>query len=622
MTVRLPRPGWVAVLSVSGAVVILLAAAFASGGGKETQRPPGQAAPAVVPSAVDLSRGQWQVRIGPAAAEHGWIATRVPGVFDSRLDRFAFHGTVGWYRLRFVPPRLPRGFSWALRFDQVRRSADVWLNGRHLGRRADASLPFTLAARGVRPGQENLLMVRADNRRHGGNHEAWWNWGGITRAVWLVPRGTVRLDSSALLPQLSRSRGHWRARVILTGRLRNRTPRPLTASIEISLTSPDGTVSRHVTRPHLLRPGASSFVHVLTRVRGRPRLWMPGHPALYGAAVRVTADGATVQVDRSRVGLRSLQVRDGLLFLNGRRLSARGASIAEDLPGQGAALDGAGAERLVADLQSLHADITRMQYLPNEQLLDKLDEAGILLWSQAAVHVAAAQLETARGRAAALRTVRATVLGTRGHPAVLVHSVANELAARPDARPGIRIFMRRAAALTRRLDPTAPAAVDIRAAPGIRRQLSYDNFPVLGLTTYFGWYRGMLGHPQGPVAELDPYLEAWRRDYPAQAALITEFGAEAVHPGPAWLRGTYEFQSRYLAETLHSLDREPWLAGAIYFTARDFPIKPYWGGGAHLPHSRRDVFLNKGLLTYDGTPKPAAAVARHAFAASPTFAGG
>jgi beta-glucuronidase len=110
-----------------------------------------------------------------------------------------------------------------------------------------------------------------------------------------------------------------------------------------------------------------------------------------------------------------------------------------------------------------------------------------------------------------------------------------------------------------------------------------------------------------------------RLDYPAQATMVTEFGAEAVGPGPTSLRGTYGFQRRYLADTLHSLDREKWLAGAICFTARDFPIKPFWGGGAHLPHARRDVYLNKGLLTSTGEPKPAAALVRREFDAVPTF---
>jgi Glycosyl hydrolases family 2/Glycosyl hydrolases family 2, TIM barrel domain/Glycosyl hydrolases family 2, sugar binding domain len=610
----------VAALAFTAALVVLLGGGFASQALRQQAPLRGGRAAADAPRPVDLSHGRWELRIGATASREGWVPTRVPGVFDPTPERSNFYGTVGWYRLRFVAPRLPPGFHWALRFEQVKRAADVWLNGRHLGHRGDGSLPFTLPARGLRPGRENLLAVRVDSRRGAHLHEAWWNWGGIIRDVWLIPRGPARLEPFALLPHLSRSGGRWHARVMVSGRLRNRTTRPLRATIQTSLTSPGGTVSEHVTRPLALPPGGSRFVRFSVPVRGRPALWMPGRPRLYHAAVRVSADEMPVQDERSRIGLRSVRVAHGLLFVNGRRLSARGASVEEDLPGEGAALDASGFDRLVADLKRLHADITRVQYLPSEGLLDKLDAAGIMLWSQAAVHVREADLSTPAGRAAQLRTVRATLLATRNHPSVIVHSVANELAARPDQRPGTRIFLRRAAALARRLDPAVPAAVDVRAAPGLPRQYAYDEFPVLGLTTYFGWYRGLVGNPQGPLDTLGAYLESMRLEYPNQAMMVTEFGAEAVRPGPAWLRSTYGFQAGYLAQTLSIIDREPWLAGAICFTARDFPIKPFWGGGAQLRHAQRDVYLNKGLLTYTGVPKPAAAVARSRFAAVPTFA--
>jgi beta-glucuronidase len=79
------------------------------------------------------------------------------------------------------------------------------------------------------------------------------------------------------------------------------------------------------------------------------------------------------------------------------------------------------------------------------------------------------------------------------------------------------------------------------------------------------------------LANLGPYLEEMRAGYPRQALMVTEFGAEAVKPGPPTERATYAFQSSYLGQTLGILSRERWLAGAIYFTARDFAIKPYWG---------------------------------------------
>jgi beta-galactosidase len=382
MAVPADHRRWVAALALPAAVAVVVAGACASGGRQEPPRPragkPPPAAAVRVPTVVDLSRGRWELRMARTAGPGGWVPARVPGVFDPRPVRAGVLGTVGWYRLRFLAPPLPLGFSWALRFDQVKRSADVWFNGRHVGHRRDASLPFTVAALGLRPGQENLLVVKADNRRHAHKHEPWWNWGGITRGVWLVPRGPARLDPVALLPRLRRSGGRWHARVVLTGRLRNRARRPLPARINTSLASPGGTVSRS-TRRVVLPAGGSRFVHFAVRVQGRPQLWMPGHPRLYRAVVRVMADGATAQLERSRIGLRSVRVEHGLLFVNGRRLSARGAAMTEYLPGDGAAIDGAGAAWLVGDLERLHADVTRMQELPSEQVLDRLDAAGILL---------------------------------------------------------------------------------------------------------------------------------------------------------------------------------------------------------------------------------------------------
>ena len=62
------------------------------------------------------------------------------------------------------------------------------------------------------------------------------------------------------------------------------------------------------------------------------------------------------------------------------------------------------------------------------------------------------------------------------------------------------------------------------------------------------------------------------------------------------------------------------MGGAIYWTAREFAVKPRWDGGARpLPVNGRDSIHNKALIAYDGTPKPAFAVARDAFRATPLY---
>jgi beta-glucuronidase len=59
------------------------------------------------------------------------------------------------------------------------------------------------------------------------------------------------------------------------------------------------------------------------------------------------------------------------------------------------------------------------------------------------------------------------------------------------------------------------------------------------------------------------------------------------------------------------------MGGAIYWTAREFAVKPKWDGGAHP--AVRDSIHNKALITYDGKIKPAFSAAQEAFKATPLY---
>ena len=80
-----------------------------------------------------------------------------------------------------------------------------------------------------------------------------------------------------------------------------------------------------------------------------------------------------------------MKVKHGMLYLNNRRIELAGASIHEDMPGDGAALTPADMDRIVADLKEVGANVTRAHYLLNEGLLKRLDRAGIMVWSQAPI---------------------------------------------------------------------------------------------------------------------------------------------------------------------------------------------------------------------------------------------
>ena len=574
------------------------------------------------PAPVPLDRG-WTFQAAGGRPQ----PVTVPHVMQANPTPASFPGTTGTYRLRFTPPRLPDGFAWALRFEEVRRVARITLNGVLLGIHTDPYVPFTLPAGPLRPGQPNELVVDVDNRKGPEPREGWWNWGGITRPVTLVPQGPVVLNDPALLPRLAcASSGRCRdGQFLLDGWLTNRSPVRTRPSVSVRVTAPrSGAVTRAVIAGPVLAPGQTARLRARLHVNGPLEPWSPANPALYRAVVQ-TRDGTgrLVQVDRQFVGLRSVIVRGGHLLLNGRRIELRGASIQEDVPGRGPALDEADINQIVRELKAVHANVTRAHYLLNDRLLDRLDAAGILVWTQAPIFHRDVLLRTPRQRANALATVGTTILAARRHPSTLVYSVANELNAVPSRLPPTQAYLLAAAREARSLDPTVPVAADVLAYPSLPFDPTYRAFDALGINSYFGWYPGKPDRPTGSVGQLAPYLRMWHDRYPAQALVLTEFGAEATEPGPASEKQTYAFQSDYLKRMLAAVGRSP-ADGAIYWTLREFAVKPFWDGlenATPRPDVAVDSIHNKGLIAYSGRPKPAWRVASHEFAATPLYPG-
>jgi hypothetical protein len=548
--------------------------------------------------------------------------TTVPGVFDPRTLAPLYPGMVRLYRIRFRAPPAAPGFGWALLFEEVRRKARVSLNGRVVGRNSDAYTPFTVPARGLRPGRMNTLEVVVDNRKDPRLREGWWNWGGIVRPVRLLPVGRANLSGLGLMSDV-RCRGRarrCRASFVVDGTLSRRGSRRIKPRLEVTLRSPAGRVTRKTFR--LATQRARHRRITVSMPVPAPKLWSPDRPQLYRATLELSNGRSLQQVVKRRVGLRSVKVKNGLLYLNNRRLRMRGASIHEDMPGHGAALTRSDMRQYVSDLKALGANVTRAHYLLTDRLLSMFDRAGIMVWNEAAIWQrdhGANLLRTSAERRRALLTVRRTVREGRSHPSVITHSVANELSFVPDKRPGTRPFLLAALRYAKDLDPTLPISVDIKGRPGYPPANTYRAFDMLGINQYFGWYRWV-----SDFNLLEPFLRQQRLYYRRQALVMTEFGAEGrpeLASAPPDQKGGYIFQANHAARTLDLVDRLPFLSGAIYWTLREFGITPGWTGGAgrRPPEFEPNTRHQKGLLTYEGQRKPAWQVVHDHYARTPLY---
>jgi beta-glucuronidase len=601
------------------------------------------AARADVPSATTLSEdgpagrhlvgGQWRFRLDGGdvglrrhwerrASTAGWTAVTVPNAWNAGDESPAsMAGSVGWYRKDLSLPDASRALDWALRFESVNYRMQAWLNGKPIGTHTGAYLPFTLDLRkGLKRRGSNRLVVRVDSRRRSSDFPpsgtastgvptgGWWNYGGLTREVYLVRQDRAVIDSVLVRPVIRCATCP--ATVQLGASVRGAGGR----SARVSVSGVFGG-SRTSLGSATVGPRARAFRGSL-RVP-KPALWSPADPHLYPAAIEVRSGGRVVARWTVHSGVRSIRTRGGRMYLNFRPVNLRGVGIHEDSRAQGFAVDNAWRAWLVAQTKELGATVLRTHYPVSPALMEMADRQGLLVWSEIPVYAVKTPVlarSSVRRRAVAL--LGENITANQNHPSVFVWSIANELSSKPGPSQGR--YISQAARLAHTMDPTRPVAQVMAAFPAGGCEKEYAPLDVLGFNEYFGWYPGVSGGTFDRN-RLSAYLDHLHACYGDKALFVTEFGAEANRDGPAEEKGTWAFQQDFVNYHLGVFASKPWLNGALYWTLNEFRVRPDWEGGNPRPTS---PIHQKALITYDMQHKPAFADAQRWFTGTRQFAAG
>ena len=551
----------------------------------------------------------------------GWQPVRVPHNWNG-ADTVLNRSSHGWYRREIVLPGGPRRRRalWIARFEGASHHATVYLNGREIGRHSGGYTPFEVDLRGLRRGR-NRLVVRLSTLRaptdlthwrralvNGYGTGGWWNFGGLSREVYVRPVRGLDVERVSVLPRLRCTR--CRARIEVRSLVRNAGRRARRVRLTMQ-------VGRRVVSigPVTVRAGGRRELLGGFTIR-RPKLWGPRRGLMYGLKVTAAAGPGARAVYRTAFGVRKIhKLADGRVLLNGAPMRLRGASVHEDDPMLGAAL---GPPRRDADmrrLDELGVDVVRAHYPLHPATLEALDRRGVLVWSQAPVYqVPEASLARRRVRMSARAANRDVVLRDRSHPSIFVWSMANEL---PElVGPGQAAFIRSTQKAIRRLDPSRLIAIDRSTrVGGPEGHPAVRALDALGVNEYFGWYTSAVPpHPPSTDADIAPRLDGLHGLYRGVALFVTEFGAESNRFGPETEKGTFAFQARWLRDHLAAHDSRPFVNGSIVWALRDFRVHPTWGGGNPLPSP---PWNNKGLLEEGGAPKPAFKELERLFHATP-----
>jgi beta-glucuronidase len=500
-------------------------------------------------------------------------AIAVPGSWNTHAAFWSYTGAA-WYRRTFDAPYDGRLL---LSFRGVFYDAEVWLDGRRLGRHEGGYSPFEFLT-AVMAGR-HAVVVRADNRLSATTipqkNTDWFNYGGIHRPVYaemLGPTSIARLTvtgeaAGAHVQTIIRSNAAARKRIAL---------------------SIDG---REVyAKEHEL--GAGETTIDFTVPVANPRIWSPETPELYSARLVV---GANEDDQFTRFGFRTVAVEGPRIVLNGKRFWMLGANRHEDHPEWGPAVPAHLTRRDIEILKALGANTVRSHYPPSELFLDYCDQAGLLVMNEVpAWQTPAAQLAKPEVRQKIKDQFKAMVERDLGRPSILTWSLGNEW---PDVDKSLDA-VKELTAYARTIDRTHPLTlITVGYAGPVHDYLDI-------IATNWGlheWYDNAVALDEAQIPANAAKLERIHARSPDKPIVLSEFGgAESQAGWHNW--GNAKWSEEYQAGNVEGSARfgleHDWMSGGCVWQFSDSRTAP-----ERMLSARLHGWNSKGVVDAFRQPK-------------------
>lgn len=393
-----------------------------------------------------------------------------------------FYVGYGWYRKTLVLDKKEVKKKVFLEFDGAFQETELFVNGKKIDTHFGGYTGFSMDISEAVHAGENKIAVRVNNiwrsdkAPRAGEHAFS---GGIYRNVRVVIKEPVFIDwygTFITTPDLAANQGESSAVAVKTD-LCNHSPKAVAARLETLILDASGQKVASVETTEIIQANSSKQLSQKTSAIDRPALWHPSHPALYKVVSTLYIGKKAVDRDETTMGFRWFEwTADRGFFLNGEPLYFKGANVHQDHAGWGDAVTETGSRRDVRLMKEAGFDFIRGSHYPHSPAFSQAcDEEGMLFWSEATFwgigghkpdgywnSSAYPVFEKDRKGfdASAKQQLEEMIRIHRNHPSIIVWSMSNEpFFSAPEAMDGVRNLLKEMVALSRRLDPTRPAAV-------------------------------------------------------------------------------------------------------------------------------------------------------------------
>lgn len=259
--------------------------------------------------------------------------------------------SVSSYRRRFTVPADWRSRHVFVHFAGVDSAFYVWVNGRPVGYSQDSRLPAEFDLTPFLVDGENTIAVQVFRFSDGSwlEDQDMWNMSGIFRDVYLWSAGDTQVRDFEVEADLDESLTV--GSLALTVDLRQLGAGEGQVSLQAVLHDDAGRAVAALDSGAIELAACEEKTVAMAATIASPRLWSAEQPELYRLLLTLRdARGRVIEVIPQTVGFRRVEVRDGILTVNGRRILVRGVNRHEHDPDTGHVVDEA---QMITDLTML-----------------------------------------------------------------------------------------------------------------------------------------------------------------------------------------------------------------------------------------------------------------------------
>lgn len=529
----------------------------------------------------------------------------IPGSWNEQfIDTRDYLGPTWHFKKFYVPSSWKEKLVW-FRIGAANYYAKVWINGEFIGEHEGGYLPFQFEVTDrVRFGKENFLSVKVDNqlspervppgnipeeehprsvrqRSYPDVNFDFFPYGGIHRPVYLFCTPLDYIEDIAVTTSIEGKKG------LIKYRITKKGGEAKEAFIHL------GDENTRLDQKTEFRGNMAEGELTIDEAT----FWSPDNPHLYEMVVELLSpEGAPIDEYTLSIGIRTIEVKNDRLYLNGEPIFLKGFGKHEDFPiiGKGLSLP------LIAKDYSLMkwigANSFRTSHYPySEEMMNMADKEGFLVIDE----IPAVGLFFGKGNKRRLslckQYLRELIARDKNHPSVIMWSIANEP---HSTKPEAKEFFRQLYQHTKKLDPSR--LVTLVSMFGLKEEaLAYVD--VICLNRYYGWYTepGQLDRACHKLSrELDALYQTYKKPI-----LLSEFGAGAiagVHAHPAELFSE-EYQAELIQKYCEVIESKPYMVGEHVWCFADFKT-------AQVAY--RVALNRKGVFTRTRQPKLAAHLLR------------